>query len=62
MMELDYDEYDPEEPQDAEEWQAGQCDNCGMQPSDVLTALVVCACSIGQGSEHSDCQCPWGES
>lgn len=54
-----------EGPEDAKEWQPGECDNCDGPPrtdAEKLAALgssivPVCACWIGQGASPEDCTC-----
>ena len=60
---VDYDEDDLyDDPEDAEEWQPGECDNCSGGDENGVTATgplgpLFCACFIGQGADEEDCRC-----
>ena len=53
----DYDLYDEDDFDAAEESSEGQCDNCSMAPGEVGPLGICCACSIGQGADTEDCRC-----
>lgn len=63
-----YDEWADGGQEAAEEWAAGQCDNCTGSTAEELQRaaeggiIPVCACAIGQGAAAEACVCgPGGD-